>query len=121
MMVFFHRGFEYQGILIYVMAVYTFYMTAMAVINLIRYRKYKSPIMATANVIKVATALVSMLSLETAMFSQFGADMSWESQKIMIMATGGGIAVIVITLAVKLIADTTKEIKEIRRIHSYDK
>jgi len=116
-----NKSFEYNGILIYAMAAYTFYITIRAIIDVIKYRNNPSPILKIRKVINLSASLVSMLALETAMFSQFGADMSWELQKIMIMATGGGIAVIVITLAVKLIADTTKEIREIRRAHSYDK
>lgn len=114
MMVFHHRGFDYQGILIYVMAVYTFYTTVTAIIAMVRYRKYGSPIMSVSTVIKMAAALFSMLSLETAMFSQFGGDMSWESQRIMIMATGAGIAAVVIAMAIYMIVRTTKEIRTTR-------
>lgn len=121
MMVYFHRGFEYQGFLIYVMALYTFYITTTAVIDIIRYRKYNSPILSMSNAIKLAAALVSMLSLETAMFSQFGGDTSPETQRIMIMATGGGIAVIVVGMAAYFIVCTTKEIREIRRYHRNDR
>jgi len=36
MMVHFGRSFEYQGILIYVMAMYTFYITTAAVIHVVK-------------------------------------------------------------------------------------
>ena len=55
-----------------------------------------------------------MLSLETAMFSQFGKDMAPENQRIMIAATGAGVSIIVITMAVYMIVKTTKNIKRIR-------
>lgn len=71
-----NRGFQYHGILIYVMAMYTFYVTTTAIIDLIKYRKYNNPILSISKVIKMAAALVSMLSLETAMFSSFGGEMS---------------------------------------------
>lgn len=114
MMVYFHRGFDYQGILIYVMALYTFYITVTAIIDMIKYKKYGSPVMSMSKVIKMAAALVSMLSLETAMFSQFGGDMPPEHQRIMIMATGAGIAVVVAALAIDMIVRTTKEIRSLR-------
>ena len=117
MMVYFHRGFDYQGILIYVMAMYTFYITTTAILDMVKYRKYQSPIMSMSKVIKMAAALVSMLALETAMFAQFGEDMSEEHQRIMIMATGAGIAVTVITMAIYMIVRTTKEIREIRSLN----
>lgn len=114
MMVYNDRGFEYQGFLIYVMAMYTFWVTTTAIIDLIKYRKYNSPVMSTSKVIKLAAAMVSMLSLETAMFSQFGGDSSPKMQEIMIMATGGGIAVIVVAMAVYMIVRSTKEIKKLK-------
>jgi len=114
MMVYFHRGFDYQGILIYVMAMYTFYITTTAIIDMVKYKKYGSPIMSMSKIIKMAAALVSMLSLETAMFSQFGGDMSIENQRIMIMATGAGIAVIVVAMAIYMIVRTTKEIRSLK-------
>lgn len=114
MMVYFHRGFEYQGILIYVVALYTFYTTTTAIIDMIKYRKYGSPVMSMSKVIKMAAALVSILSLETAMFAQFGCEMSLENQRIMIMATGGGIAVIIISMAIYMIVRTSKEIRSLK-------
>lgn len=110
-----NRGFHYNGILIYVMAMYTFYVTTTAIIDLIKYRKYDNPILSTSKVIKMAAALVSMLSLETAMFSQFGEEMSPENQRIMIALTGAGVSVIVIIMAVYIIVRSTKEISLIRR------
>lgn len=114
MMLYHHRGFEYQGFLIYVMAMYTFYMTTTATVDLVKYRKYKSPIMSTSKVIKFAAALVSMLSLETAMFAQFGGDSSPEMQRTMIMATGGGIAIIVTAMSMYMIIRSTLEIKRLK-------
>ena len=116
-----NRGFEYHGILIYVMAAYTFYGTITAIINLVKYRKYNNPILSTSKVIKMAAALVSMLSLETAMFSQFGEEMSPQNQRIMVAATGAGVSVVVISMAIYMIVRTTKEINEIRRLNLHGK
>ncbi len=121
MMVYYNRGFEYQGFLIYVVAIYTFYSTITASIDMVKYRKYKSPVMSVSKVIKLASALFSVLFLETAMFSQFGADTSPEAKRIMIMATGAGISVIVVATALYMIICTTKEMKEIRREDGYGK
>ena len=113
MILFQNRGFNYHGILIYVMAMYTFYVTITAIRDLIRYRKYNNPVLSTSKVIKMAAALVSMLSLETAMFSQFGAEMTLQNQRIMIALTGAGVSIVVITMAVYIIVRSTKEIREI--------
>ncbi|MBQ7955404.1 MAG: hypothetical protein IJ282_06600 [Lachnospiraceae bacterium] len=118
MMVLFDRGFRYQGVLIYVIALYTFYITVTAVIDMVKYRKYKSPILSITKVIKMASALFSMLFLETAMFAQFGADTSLEVKRIMIMLTGAGISTVVVSMAIYMIVKTTKEIKELKIIGS---
>jgi len=115
MMVTFDRGFSYRGILIYVMAMYTFYITVSAIIDLFRYRKLGSPVMTVSKIIKFAQALVSMLFLETAMFAQFGGEMAPEYQKLMIMLTGGGIAAIVAVMAVYVIVRSTKEIQKMKQ------
>lgn len=106
-----NRGFAYQGILIYVMAAYSFYSTIHAVVDIVRYRKLGSPVMSAAKVVSLSAALVSMLSLETAMFSQFGADMALQDQRIMIAATGAGVSVTVITLSVLLIVQAARQLK----------
>ena len=115
-----NKGFEYNGILIYVMAAYTFYITVIAIINLVRYRKLGSPVMSMAKIISMAAALVSMLSLETAMFSEFGGDMSPENQRIMIMLTGAGISIAILTMSVYSIVKNTKGIKRIMENESYE-
>lgn len=114
MMVYQNRGFEYHGILIYVMALYTFYTATTALIGLLKYRKFASPVMSTAKMISLAAALVSMLNLETAMFAEFGAEMAKEDQQLMIMLTGAGISITVIIMAVYMTVRCTKEMKKMR-------
>lgn len=114
MMVYQDKGFAYHGIMIYVMAMYTFYMVTHAIINLIKYRSMESPVMSTAKGISMAAALVSMLNLETAMFAEFGADMTRENQRLMIILTGAGISITVIMMAVYMIVRCTKEIRNLR-------
>ena len=55
---------------------------------MVKYRKYRSPILSITKVIQMASALFSILFLETAMFAQFGADTSMETKRLMIMLTG---------------------------------
>ena len=114
MVVYQNKGYEYHGIMIYVMALYTFYTATHAIINLVKYRHFESPVMFTAKGISVAAALVSMLNLETAMFAEFGADMAKEDQRLMIMLTGAGISAAVIVMALHMILRSTKELKKMR-------
>ena len=114
-----NKGYEYHGILIYVMAAYTFYITTVAIVNLVKYRKLGSPVMSMTKIISMAAALVSMLSLETAMFSEFGKDMSPENQRLMIMLTGAGVSIIIVAMAVYSIVKNSKEIKQIMENDTY--
>lgn len=105
------KGFNYGGMLIYIMAGYTFYMTIHAMVDLVKYRKYNSPVMMTTKIIALSAALVSMLSLETAMFSQFGQDMAPENKRLMIALTGAGISIVVIAMSIYMIVHSAMEIK----------
>ena len=106
-----NRGWEYHGILIYVIALYTFYSTIHAALDLIKYRKLGSPVMSTTKIVSLSATLVSMLNLETAMFSQFGKDMKPEHQRIFIILTGAGVSIIIVSLSLMLILRANKEIR----------
>lgn len=106
------RGFDYPGVLIYVMALYAFYATITAVINIVKFRKYGSPVLSAAKAINLTAALVSMLSLETAMLAQFGAADDAGFSRGMMAATGFGISVIVLGMAVYMILHATKILKK---------
>ena len=109
-----NKGYEYHGILIYIMALYTFYITTHAIIDLVKYRKYKSPVMTMTKVIALSAALVSMLSLETAMLSQFGQELSAEEEWLMVALTGAGVSIVVVTMSIFMIVTSTKEIRKLR-------
>ena len=106
-----HKGYDYPGMMIYVMALYTFYALTMSIVDIVKYRKMGSPVMSTAKIVSLSAALVSMMNLETAMFAQFGGDMSQKNQRIFIILTGAGISITVVTLSVILIVRATKEIR----------
>lgn len=106
-----NEGFEYAGYLIYVVAMYAFYAMIAAVANLIKYRKYQSPVMSAAKAISLAAALVSVLSLETAMLSQFGDNNDLAFRQVMIGTTGAGICAIILGMAVFMIVYATKRLE----------
>lgn len=108
------EGFVYPGYLIYVMALYDFCTMTMAIVNLVKSRKQKSPVLTAAKVINVAAALIAMLSLETAMITQFGAEDGEVFRHTMIALTGGGICVIMVIMAVLMIARSIKNIRELK-------
>lgn len=110
-----NSGFEYPGMLIYVMAMYAFYATFTAVRNVVKFRRYGSPVMSAAKAINLTAALVSMLSLETAMLTQFGAADDPIFRQVMAASTGVGISMIVLGMAVFMIVWSTKQLKHMEK------
>lgn len=108
------KGFDYPGLLIYAMALYSFYSIITAVINLVKFRKHGSPLLSAAKVINLVAAMVSILSLETAMLAQFGGDDDTLFRKTMTGATGGTVCTIVIGIAVFMIWKSTKRLKTLQ-------
>lgn len=112
-----NEGFSYAGYLIYVVAMYAFYNIISAVQDVLKYRKFNSPVMSASKAIKLATALVSMLSLETAMLMQFDAGQnSPDFRRVMTAATGGGVCMLVLVMAVFMIVQSTKRLKRLPSI-----
>lgn len=88
-------------------AVYTFYLLFTSIYGLIKYRKYKSPLISASKVINVITSLVSLISLEIILIPTFGGDQAGFFE-IMIMITGGGIALIIIIISLYMIIKSTE-------------
>lgn len=90
-----------------IVAVYTFYLLFNSIFGLIKYRKYKSPLISSSKVINVITSLVSLISLEIILIPTFGGGQT-DFFEIMIMATGGGIALIIIVISLYMIIKLTE-------------
>lgn len=109
------EGFEYEGNMIYAMALYTFYITILAIVNVVRYRRYKSPVISAAKAVNLAAALVSMLALETAMITRFSNDGNAEYfRHTMTAVTGGVVCISVIAVGIYMIASARKKIRKLR-------
>ena len=110
-----NRGFDYPGILIYAMAAYSFYAVTIAIINIVKTRRHNSPVLSAAKAINLVAALVSILSLETAMLARFGGDDDPLFRRVMTGATGGGVCVIVIGMAVYMIWRANRNLKKLEK------
>lgn len=62
----------YPGFIIYAQAAYTFYILTFAIINIIKYKKDHSPIMAASKSINLVASVMSLFILQVAMINQFG-------------------------------------------------
>ena len=111
-MVYWNRTFRHHMITAIAMAAYTFAATAIAIVNVIKYKKYNSPVFSASKAISLAAALVSMLTLEATMLTTFGGGtMTATEQKWMLGATGGTISVLIVATAIYMIVMGTKKLK----------
>ncbi len=110
-MVCWDRGYQYPGVMIYVMALHAFAAFGIAIWNLIKYRKLGNPILMTAKVLSLTSALVSILALETAMLSAFSSINDLKSQQLMTGLTGAGVCTIIFGMAVFMIIYSNRLIR----------
>ena len=110
-----NRGFEYHYIPTIAMAAYTFTAMTLAVINVFKDRRYESPLMSAARVISLASALVSILSLATAMLTAFGEAGNDSFRQIMTAITGTAVCLLVLAMAIYMIIHSTKEINRLKK------
>ena len=114
-MVYWNRTFQHHMITAIAMAAYTFTALTSAIISVVKYRKYQSPVFSASKAISFASALVSMLTLESTMLTTFGdGTMTDSAQKWMLAATGGTISVIIVLIALYMIVTGTKKLKILR-------
>ena len=100
-------GKSYPGLLIYAVATYTFYKLTMSIINMVKARKEKSLLLITLRNISYADALVSMLSLQTALFAAFGQG-SEEMIPIMNACTGAGVCLMIFAMGIYMVEKARK-------------
>ncbi len=114
-MVYWNRTFEHHMITAIAMAAYTFTAFAIAIVNVVKYQKYNSPVFSASKAISLAAALVSMLTLESTVLTTFGdGTMTAITQKWMLGATGGVISVLILATAIYMIVVGTKKLKQFK-------
>lgn len=111
-MVWQNKASVYNEIILIAMAAYTFYTVTVSIIDLIRYRKYETPSLSAAKAIRFAAALVSLLSLETAMIAHYGESDFF--RQVMVGLTGAGVCIIVLGMSVYMIVRSSRSIKSLR-------
>ncbi len=109
-MVYWNRTFEHHMITAITMAAYTFTSLTTAIVNVIRYRRYNSPVFSASKAISLASALVSMLTLESTMLTTFhDGSVTVTARKWMLGVTGGTISLLIVAMAIYMIVTGTKK------------
>lgn len=110
-MVYWNRTFVHHEITTIAMAAYTFTAFTLAVIGIVKYRKYKSPVYSAVKAISLASATVSILTLESTMLTAFGeGTMDAMTRKLFLGLSGGVISAFVLAMAVYMIVESTKKL-----------
>ena len=107
-----NRTFKHHEITTIAMAAYTFTTFTFAIINIIRYRKYKSPVFSAAKAISLACACVSMITLEATMLTTFGAEDSEKFRRIMMTSSGGVVSMFIVGMSIYMIINATKQLRK---------
>ncbi|WP_315108885.1 hypothetical protein [Clostridium intestinale] len=108
-MVWNNQSYKYPGYIIYISALYSFYAFTISIINIFKYSKLHSPLISASKILSFSGALMSILSLQTAMITQFGGESGF--QRLMNSLVGGSVCLIVFGLAIYMIIKGNKELK----------
>ena len=93
------------------MAAYTFTALTVAIVNAVRYRKYGSPAYSAAKAISLASATVSMLTLENALLTTFGEGESELFRQIMLGVSGAAVILVVQGISLYMIVNASKKLR----------
>ena len=111
-MVYWNRTFEHHMITAIAMAAYTFTSFTMAIVNVVKYKKYNSPVFSASKAISFAAACVSMLTLTSTMLTTFSdGTMDTLTQKLMLGGVGFAVSAVVVTMAIYMIEQSTKKLR----------
>ena len=113
-MVYFNKTFYHHVITTIALATYTFLTFTFAIINLVKYRKYKSAVYSSAKIISLIAGAVSILTLEATMLTTFGTNETPLFSQIMLSLTGAAVIGFAITMASIMIVKGNKQLKQIK-------
>ncbi len=108
-MIYWNRTFHHHEITTIAMAAYTFTAFTTAIVNIVRYRKYNSPVYSASKAISFAAACVSMLTLTSTMLTTFGEDtMDLFGRRLMLGAIGAAVSAVIVIMAIAMIIKGSK-------------
>lgn len=106
-----NHSFNHSGLIIYVSAVYTFYIMTLTIINLFRYHNMVNPVLSAAKMLSFAAALMSLMTLQTALIAEFGTGEEAFYQN-MNSVTGVTVSILVFAMAIYMVIRANKLIKK---------
>ncbi len=110
-MIYWNKTFAYDQITTIALAAYTFTSLTVAIVNVVKYRKYNSPVYSAAKIISLAAACVSMITLTSTMLTTFDEAGDEAFRRLMLGLLGGAVSVFIIGMAIYMIVKSTKKLK----------
>ncbi len=99
------------------LATYTFTTLTVAIVNIVKYRKYQSPVYSAAKAISLAAASVSMITLTSTMLTSFSDETTDPMLRtITIGSLGGVVAVFIVMMSIYMIVTANKALKQEKKI-----
>ena len=112
-MVYWGRTFQHHMITAITMAAYTFTTFTTAIVNVVKYKKYNSPVFSASKAISFAAACVSMLTLTSTMLTTFNdGTMDVFTRKMLLGSVGAAVSITVVAMAIYMIVQGTQKLKK---------
>lgn len=113
-MIYWNRTFNHHEITTIAMAAYTFTAFVLAVVNVVKYRRFNSPVYSASKAISLAAVCVSMLTLESTMLTTFDdGTMDLLMRRLFLGLSGGIISIFIIVMAIYMIIQSNKKLKQL--------
>jgi len=106
-----NRYFEYAGLLIYAVAAFAFYKLSLAIYNIFKAKKHDDLYVQNVRNINLASALISIIMLQVAMFQAFSPESNLGFANAL---TGAGVSSIILLLGIFMIVKANKRLKQIK-------
>lgn len=112
-----NRLVRHHEITTIVMAAYAVTALVLAFYNVLKYRKYDSPVYSASKAISLACACVSLLMLEGSVLSSLQTDSLSSRMKIVFFAlSGAGISAFIIIFSIYMVVKANQQLKQERRL-----
>ncbi|MBQ7333335.1 MAG: hypothetical protein IJW38_03180 [Clostridia bacterium] len=113
-MLYWNRTFIHDMITAIAMAAYTFTAFTISIIDLVKYKKYNSPVFSASKAISLVAACVSMLTLTSTMLTAFSdGTMSADAQKFILGSVGFAASGVAVAMAIYMIVQSARKLRQL--------
>lgn len=107
---------DYPPLFMSTFIIFAAYNFIVAVVNLIRFFGIRNPILSAAKRINLVTALVSIFSLQSAIFTYYGDIIPWPLELLLNSITGSFVGFVILVIAITMIGHSIRELHKLNKI-----